>query len=92
MTLQNDRHLAELEQMHQDARAAGAEAAVAVLETELQRQRCLRALLRASGSIERAQALWTTREVPLGWRLRKFSDVSLAGFHAWRHRRAARSG
>lgn len=92
MTLQNDRHLAELAQMHQDSQGAGATAAVAALDTELQRQRCLRALLQAQGGIERAQALWAARDVAPGWRLRKFADVSLAGFHAWRHRRAAQGG
>jgi hypothetical protein len=84
MRVQNDRHLAELRQLHADASRAGClAAAVRVLEPDLERQVYLQELLRG----RRWRDHWTTfrraASVAPAWRWRKFLTVALAPAAAW---------
>ncbi|GAP36663.1 glycosyltransferase family 2 protein [Piscinibacter sakaiensis] len=89
LQLQNRRHLAEAEQLLQDARTAGAEAVLApALLPELARQRAFAAQLAAAGWAEAWRALRAHPQAPLAWRLRKAWAVRMAALAAWRHRRA----
>jgi hypothetical protein len=74
---QNDRHLAELDQLQRDAAVAGQGAAVeAILANELQRQRFLGHLLAAPAWRAFFAAAFSSRHpVPLSWRLRKSWSV-----------------
>jgi len=88
MQVQNNRHLAELTQMRRDAQLAGAWTIVETLQRELARQSYLQRLLAARD--DRGGLLRTMfsagPEVPVGWRWRKFTSVSLAGMTALKHR------
>jgi glycosyltransferase involved in cell wall biosynthesis len=74
---QNRRVLAEIAQLTQDARLAGCEAEVAAaLAPTLQRETYLREMLDAAGHGERWRAVMAAKQLPLGWRLRKFMTYS----------------
>ena len=70
---QNRRVLAEIHQHQQDAAFAGCASAVtAALAPTLARENYLAAMLDAANRAERWSACLAARELPLGWRLRKF--------------------
>lgn len=93
MRVQNRRHLAEVEQLRRDAVTAGIAAEVhPALQVEWDRQRCLAAMLAATGWTDGWQALAAWPSLPIGWRLRKLMAVRAAAFDAWKYRsRAARA-
>jgi GT2 family glycosyltransferase len=90
MQVQNQRHLAEVEQLRRDAEVAGLATRVhPALQGEWDRQRCLRDLLAAPGwSAAFAQAAHYPA-LPRPWRLRKLLAVQLAAWSAWTNRRRA---
>ena len=70
---QNRRVLAEIYQHQQDAALAGCAAAVTqALAPTLARESYLEAMLNAADAGQRWQACLSARELPLGWRFRKF--------------------
>ncbi len=70
---QNRRVLAEIRQHVQDARLGGVEGPVAAsLARTWACERCLDAILSATGVAERWRAVRSAPGLPLGWRLRKF--------------------
>jgi glycosyltransferase involved in cell wall biosynthesis len=76
---QNRRVLAEVAQLTQDARLAGCEAAVAAaLAPALQRETYLRLMLDAPDRAQRWQSVMASKQLPLGWRLRKFMTYSFS--------------
>lgn len=91
LRVQNDRHLAEVEQLRRDAERAGEGARVdAVLQAEWRRQACLRDLLHSAGWASGAAAALRHPGVAWGWRLRKLLAVRCAGLTAFKYRRRAR--
>ena len=84
LRVQNDRHLAELRQLHADANRAGCLGVAArVLEPELERQVYLQALLQARGWLDRWATFRRAASVSPGWRWRKFLTVAFAPAAAW---------
>ena len=91
MRVQNQRHLAEVEQLRRDAEVAGLAAQVhPALQAEWDRQRCLHALLAAEGLAEALAAAAAFPALSWHWRLRKLMAVQAAGLTAWNHRRRSR--
>lgn len=91
MRVQNQRHLAEVEQLRRDAVVAGVtDRAHPALQAEWDRQRCLRDLLAAPGWAASLARLADYPALPWTWRLRKLMAVQSAALTAWKYRRRAR--
>ena len=74
---QNQRVLAEIAQLVQDARVAGCEAEVAEsLAPTLRRETYIRAMLDAPGIAKRWRHVVSSPQLPLAWRLRKLVNLT----------------
>lgn len=95
--VQNNRLLAEIEQLERDAETAGCRDAVELALADMRRrERYLEALVNAGSTNERWRALQMAPAIPLGWRVSKllrlmFPDHA-AAIKRWRLKRKAAAG
>jgi glycosyltransferase involved in cell wall biosynthesis len=84
LRVQNDRHLAELRQLHTDATRAGClGVADTVLQPELKRQVYLQDLLQGRRWLDHWATFRRANSVAPSWRWRKFLTVAFAPAAAW---------